>query len=471
MANFIHQRMVLPVLIVIVFGACQLESSGNEQPDLRVGASAVNLQCDETMVLGGMLEARFSQEQEGELRAVAVVVEKPGGDKIAIVSCDVLWIPRDLVEAALAQIAKTTAIPASHVMVSATHTHHAPSTAPAHAFGSSEPFRDQLRQAIVLAVGQANSRLSDGAASFYFQVGDEHTVGANSRLLLDDGNITWLNPLAEAGDKIRPTGPFDPELPVLEFRKSGGLPIALIFNHSTHTIGTRAGRDIRSPSFYGLAAQELEQELGGVVCFLEGASGSTHNVTRVPVGEAVERMKHAVRMTRSRAELLSVQRIGAIKREFRYRVRSFDEAEEDNKVIHYASRHAPAHADRIREIFAKARRELRAHQGEERTTWVQAIAIGDVAIVGVPAEYFTALGLRIKRNSPFKHTYVSELANDWIGYLPDRAAHQLGGYQTWTGLHSYAEIGTGERVADAAVEILHELHGSAAGAGPHADAR
>ena len=71
---------------------------------------------------------------------------------------------------------------------------------------------------------------------------------------------------------------FDPELPVLAFRESDRKWRALIFNHSTHTIGTRqSGR--RSPSFYGLAAQELEAELGGQVCFLEGASGSTHNLT------------------------------------------------------------------------------------------------------------------------------------------------------------------------------------------------
>ena len=42
-------------------------------------------------------------------------------------------------------------------------------------------------------------------------------------------------------------------------------------------IGTRSPGK-RSPSFYGLAAQELETELGGVVGFLEGASGSTHNL-------------------------------------------------------------------------------------------------------------------------------------------------------------------------------------------------
>ena len=81
------------------------------------------------------------------------------------------------------------------------------------------------------------------------------------------------------------------------------------------------------------------------------------------------------------------------------------------------------------------RRQLRDRQGAEQETWIQAVVIGDVAIVGVPAEYFTVLGIDIKRRSPFEHTYVAELANDWIGYLPDREGHRLGGYQTWMGLH------------------------------------
>ena len=85
------------------------------------------------------------------------------------------------------------------------------------------------------------------------------------------------------------------------------------------------------------------------------------------------------------------------------------------------------------------------------------MVIGDVAIVGVPAEYFTGLGIEIKKRSPFKYTYIASLANDTVGYLPDREAHKLGGYQTWMGLHSYAEIGTGERVAREAVRLLHEL--------------
>jgi neutral ceramidase len=68
------------------------------------------------------------------------------------------------------------------------------------------------------------------------------------------------------------------------------------------------------------------------------------------------------------------------------------------------------------------------------------------------------LGMEIKRRSPFAHTVVAELSNDWIGYLPDRQAHQLGGYQVWTGFHSYCEPGTGERMVEEALDLLDDLH-------------
>jgi hypothetical protein len=108
------------------------------------------------------------------------------------------------------------------------------------------------------------------------------------------------------------------------------------------------------------------------------------------------------------------------------------------------------------------RQELASHQGEQRTTWIQAIRIGQVAIVGVPAELFTVLGVELKRRSPFRHTLIAELSNDWIGYLPDREGHRLGGYQVWTGLHSYAAPGTGERMVQEAVEILRDMAGEEA---------
>jgi len=104
------------------------------------------------------------------------------------------------------------------------------------------------------------------------------------------------------------------------------------------------------------------------------------------------------------------------------------------------------------------RKLLEPQQGQERKTWVQVILIGDVAIAGVPGEFFTVLGQEIKRLSPFRYTYVFELANDYIGYIPDERGFDRGGYQVWTGLHSFLERGTGEKIVSAAVDLLNRVH-------------
>jgi hypothetical protein len=214
---------------------------------------------------------------------------------------------------------------------------------------------------------------------------------------------------------------------------------------------------VRSPSFYGLATQEAEEELGGIVCFLEGASGSTHRLNATGE-EAIGRIRDGVREGSGKSEARQVSRVVAVKKPLRFKVRHFDEAAEDQAVVAYVRKRA---GGVVGESFIKVFRDMRAKlsplQGQERETWVQVLVIGDVAIVGVPGEFFTKLGLDIKNRSPFRYTYVAELANDWIGYLPDRDAHKLGGYQVWTGYHSYAEEGTGERIVDQAVGMLKEL--------------
>jgi hypothetical protein len=402
------------------------------------------------MVIGGGIHAGKAKGQEGKLRAVAVVIEQPGAGAVAIAACDVLMLNRDLLDGAAAEIEKACGIPFANVLINCTHTHHAPSSCTIHGYARDEVFAKRCADAVVKAVRDAWACRAD--AEFDFARGEESSVGMNSRLLLKDGGIFWIGP---RDDVVRPTGPFDSELPLLSFRGADGKPLATIFNHSTHTIGTRQG-GVRSPSFYGLAAQELEGELGGVVQFLEGASGSTHNLT-VPCAEAVVRMKAAVHEASAKAAPRPVRSIAALKREVAYRVRHFDDSSEEQAVSAYCRKRAGEGASGIIKVFRDQRDVLRPQQGQERKTWLQVLRIGDVAIVGVPAEYFTTLGLDIKRRSPFRYTIVAELANDWIGYLPDRKAFDLGGYQTWTGLHSFAEPGTGEAIAEEIVRMLQEL--------------
>jgi hypothetical protein len=88
---------------------------------------------------------------------------------------------------------------------------------------------------------------------------------------------------------------------------------------------------------------------------------------------------------------------------------------------------------------------------------VQALRIGAATIVSNPAEYFCALGLSIKKDSPWKPTMVVELANGYCGYVPTAAAFQEGGYERRTARSSFLDPACGEEIVRVSVELLGKL--------------
>ena len=100
--------------------------------------------------------------------------------------------------------------------------------------------------------------------------------------------------------------------------------------------------------------------------------------------------------------------------------------------------------------------DVSARNGKPHEVEVQAIALGkEVAWVSLPGEIFTELGLAIKQDSPFPYTIVAELANGLVGYIPSRRAYAQGNYEV---VSARCAEGTGERLVDAAVKMLKELH-------------
>jgi len=85
---------------------------------------------------------------------------------------------------------------------------------------------------------------------------------------------------------------------------------------------------------------------------------------------------------------------------------------------------------------------------------IQVIAVGDVAFVGYPAEYFTEFGLRTKAESPFPETFVVELADGWHGYVPTREAFAHGGYEARLGYTSRLVPEAGEQMCESALRLL-----------------
>jgi hypothetical protein len=98
--------------------------------------------------------------------------------------------------------------------------------------------------------------------------------------------------------------------------------------------------------------------------------------------------------------------------------------------------------------------ETVAKKGVPLTVEVQVIAFSDdVAILSLPGEIFVELGLAIKKASPFRHTFIAELANGSMGYVPDREAYPQGNYEV---VSARGEAGSGERLVEVALRLLHE---------------
>ena len=445
--NYKLSPKITPFLLAftMIFVHCE---DNNDFIDVKAGVAAKEFALNENV------------QKEGRLGATAIVIQG-GSTKLCIVSCDVIGIKKDHIDEVGRKIENELYIPFDNILVTSTHTHHGPST-------DNPAFIEILKDAIFMAVSEADQKLNSAEASeIYFWLGQEATVGQNSRLLLSDSTIYWYG---RKSDAIRPTGSFDPELPVIAFMNNEKKPEGVLFNHSTHTIGARK-RGVLSPAFYGLAAQELEDEYGGKFIFLLGAHGSTHDFS-LTTDEKIFRIREAVSEALGKSQKRDMKKLISVKEEFEYKVREFDDEKEEEAIAYYCRTRLGNLSEEERwadsdwdpdpvatlASFRKRREELEPHQGETRKTWLQVMVIGDIAFVGVPGELFNDLGLDIKRRSPYRYTYIIALANDAIGYIPDRKGFGLGGYQLWSNWVSHLPEGTGEIMADRAVQILYETY-------------
>jgi len=466
-------RLALAALLVLPVLLCAGPALGGAggPKRFRAGAAAGNI----TPPLGASLDGIILRQGpiEGihdDLFARALALDD-GTTQLAICVCDLCMIPRPLLDAAKAIASKRTGMPASHMLVSATHTHSAPRIGCGRG-DLDKQYYPFLTRRIADAIARAVHNLADAEAAWGVVPIPEFPK--NRRTLIDPAKAP-INPFDQKTDRAwmygsrrglgtEAAGPTDPGLSVLSVQTTGGDPIALLGNYSIHYV-TTMGRQV-SADYFGWFCRQVEAKMGEptrvppfVAIMSNGTFGDTGGV-----GGGYAKVKYVG----SRIADAAVQ----LHKTFRHR-KDITLAVKEMELELGVRRPDAERLAWAKGVLAekgkpgKKRhgwRRIYAQQTVELSEWpptvkikLQALRIGDLGIAAIPCEPFAETGLAIKKDSPLKPTFTIGLANGYHGYLPTPRDHELGGYETWTGLGSHLEVQAEPKIRAAVLDLLRQV--------------
>ncbi len=426
---------------------------------LTAGVSQVDITPPLGIGMRGYFEARTATTVHDPLHVRSFALESETG-AIAIAVCDLIGLRREYIDQAKERIADTVGLQPEQVLVSCTHTHTGPHTGD-----------DDYTQFVV-------GRIADGVRIAWDRrepalvgrgSGSESRVVFNRRYRMKDGTVQ-TNPGLGNPDVVEPAGPVDPEVGVMELRRSDGSTIGLLANYALHYVGIPDDHHAVSADYFGFFSRMMQRMVGGsfVAALANGASGDINNLD--VLGNARprnDRYQHIERVAgvvaaaalwgRNEAEFTDEVTIGSALAELTLPPRAAPTEEDVARAEEIEARVAEGKPVLMGErSFARRVRRMAEDPPEPRDTVVQALRIGDLGVASAPGEFFVELGLAIKQRSPFAQTMVLELANDSVGYIPTVRAFEEGAYEPES---SSYEPGFGEQIVDTAVGLLEGLHG------------
>ncbi len=412
--------------------------------------------------LAGYFHAREAKSVRDDLYARAVVIES-GGVRLALVSCDLISITGEVSNAAKALIETETGIPATNILVCATHTHTGPELRAGGSVTRDETWTTALPRHIADAVGRADM----AKVSATLRAGETEVAGYSFNRLfrLEDGSEVFGR---GGGGKavLGNAGPVDPVLQTLSAVDMEGRLIALLVNFALHPDVIGGGSaDFISADWPGLVGETISAVYGDevVTLLLQGTCGDinhrTHAETALPTGGPAKALQlgralaGAAMVAFERAEPMTDPTLAAITKKLAIPYYTRDEA----FFKELEAMENKEGLDAMEQSILQRGREW-PHDGQMAEAPVQALRIGEVGLAAFPAEIFVRIGLEVKEWSRAPRTFVVELANDRVStYVPDTDHAERGAYGQKPILSRWLDGNAGRHMADAAIQMLYQL--------------
>ncbi len=449
--------------------------------NFQAGSAKVNTTPPLGTRINGDFITHYANQIHDELYSKALALQY-GEVLMAIVVVDICVMPKEFLDDVKSRITTLTGIPATHLMISSTHTHAAGSVADVH-LGSMDPaYTKWLPNRIVQSVILAIANLKPASIGYGKIQVPEHLL---CRRYFMQEAYHPINPVTGKIDKLKtnPLGleklirhsesPVDPELSYLAVKGLDGTWISILGNYSLHYVGDWPNGTI-SADYFGIFANQLSHLLQADANFVgimsNGTSGDVNiwdflHSERYP-SAYFEKSKLigqdlALRVFTSMQDIkweleptlaavyedlaIALRKPSKIERQLAAEI--LLQAEYENIVVDQEG---------LTQIYA--REQLLLHEfPDEKDCAIQAFKIGDGVIGALSGEFFSETGLYLKEQVKSSFYFTVTMANGNVGYVPPRSEIQKGGYETWRCRYSCLEENAEETIREKLLHLIQKL--------------
>ena len=442
---------------------------------LQAGFSRVDVTPMLGIGMAGYYVPRFAEGVLDPLQINALALAC-GDTKVVFLSIDHCGIVKEVLNPMIDQVCHVTGLPREAVYIHSTHTH----TGPFLNYNPTEPLEIEYAQLVTRKFADAAKLAMEDLkpAKMGYGIGDAPNIAFVRRFRMRDGSVR-TNPGVDNPDILHPIGDVDERVNVLRFDREGDSLVLVNFGNHPDVVG---GCKI-SADWPGFLRETVEKALDNTKClFFNGAQGDVNHVNVHPRGGYLNDMfmdfddvargyKHARYMGRvvaggvlqafDKVKYVDVDSIRFAQKYIDVPANLPDPSQipEAKRIndLHNAGRDAelPFSGMMLTTVVARAARMVRLENGPDRFRMpLSAIAVGPVAMFGIPGEPFTGVGRALKEAEGYELVLPTCNTNAKEGYFPMLECYEEGGYEAGS---SNFKAGVAELIIDAGLKLLEEL--------------
>jgi len=401
-----------------------------------------------------------------------------------LISTDATMARGDYAEEVRRQAQACFGLDPARVIVNCTQNHHAPSVG--HCFCQDEAFwrqyvPDELEwvlggdpaynelfyAGVLRAIGDALAAVRPVTARVGRTI--EGRIAFNRRGIMRDGTAMMHPGGAEI---LQIEGPIDPEVSLLTLRDAAEGCVAALMHFSCHPCHNVDQLTIANgwPGAWSAGMGAVLGD-GAVPLVMNGCCGNLH--PRNPLApEQTHDYRTMGRILTDDAHILldDMEDVPGLPLDIRRAIVRIPLRELDQTIVDAAQCLLDAHPTPMwldeehtridwEWIYAISHVDLARHRA--RQPWydyeVQAVRIGDLALLALTGEPFVEGQLEIKLRSPARYTQIAHMSNDYVGYIPTPAAILRGGFETVTSHWSKLVPEALQTIVDTSLGLLEEM--------------